>query len=70
MNNGQKLFRIEDYSLICILRTVFRNVWMVVACAMAKIPLSKYYKWLLPFYGICFALQIIFIVISIAIGYA
>jgi len=44
--------------------------FMVVACAMAKIPLGKYYKWLLPFYGICFVLQIVFVVIAIAMGYA
>ena len=43
--------------------------FMVIACAMAKIPLSKYYKWLLPFYGLCFIVQVIFLEIAVAIGY-
>ena len=43
--------------------------FMVIACAMAKIPLSKYYKWLLPFFGICFIIQVIFLEIAVAIGY-
>ena len=42
---------------------------MVVACAMAKIPLNKYYKWLLPFYGICFVVQCLFVIGAVAIGY-
>ncbi len=43
--------------------------FMVVACAMAKIPLNKYYKWLLPFYGICFVVQCLFVVGAVAMGY-
>lgn len=43
--------------------------FMVIACAMAKIPLSKYYKWLLPFFGITFVLQVVFMFIAVGIGY-
>lgn len=43
--------------------------FMVVACAMAKIPLNKYYKWLLPFMGICFIFQCLFVFGAIAMGY-
>lgn len=43
--------------------------FMVIACAMAKIPLGKYYKWLMPFMGICFALQCVFVFGAIAMGY-
>lgn len=48
---------------------IWPTSFMVVACAMAKIPLSKYYKWLLPFFGICFLFQCVFIMIAIAINY-
>lgn len=44
--------------------------FMVVACAMAKIPLNKYYKWLLPFMGICFVVQCLFVFGAIAMNYA
>ena len=43
--------------------------FMVIACAMAKIPLNKYYKWILPFLGMAFILQVIFVSIAIAMGY-
>lgn len=43
--------------------------FMVIACAMAKIPLNKYYKWLLPFMGMCFVLQCLFVCGAIAMGY-
>jgi len=43
--------------------------FMVVACAMAKIPLEKYYKWIIPFLGICFFTQCIFVLIAIGMGY-
>ncbi|MDO4753979.1 MAG: YfcC family protein [Bacillota bacterium] len=43
--------------------------FMVVACSMAKIPLSKYYKWLLPFFAICFVVQCLFIFGAIAMNY-
>lgn len=44
--------------------------FMVIACAMAKIPLSKYYKWLLPFMGILFVTQCLFVFDAIAMNYA
>ncbi len=44
--------------------------FMVIACAMAKVPLGKYYKWLLPFYGIGFILQCLFIFGAIAMNYS
>ena len=43
--------------------------FMVIACAMAKIPLNKYYKWLLPFMGILFVVQCLFVFGAIAMGY-
>ncbi len=43
--------------------------FMVIACAMAKIPLNKYYKWILPFLGIGFIIQCAFVFGAIAIGY-
>lgn len=44
--------------------------FMVIACAMAKIPLNKYYKWLLPFFGIGFVAQCLFVFGAIAMNYA
>ena len=44
--------------------------FMVIACAMAKIPLNKYYKWLLPFIGICFVAQCLFVFGAIAMNYS
>lgn len=43
--------------------------FMVIACSMAKIPLNKYYKWILPFLGMCFILQCLFVFGAIAINY-
>lgn len=43
--------------------------FMLLACAMAKIPLYKYYKWLLPFMGICFIVQCLFVFGAITVGY-
>ena len=44
--------------------------FMVIACAMAKVPLGKYYKWLLPFYGIGFILHCLFVFGAIAMNYS
>ena len=49
---------------------IWPTSFMVIACAMAKIPLNKYYKWLLPFFGICFVVQCLFIFGAIAMNYA
>ncbi len=43
--------------------------FVLIACAMAKVPLNKYYKWILPYFGITFILQIIFVFGAIAINY-
>ena len=49
---------------------IWPTSFMVIACAMAKIPLNKYYKWLLPLFGICFVVQCLFIFGAIAMNYA
>ena len=41
----------------------------VIGCAMAKIPLGKYYKWFMPFFAVSFVLQCIFIFGAVAINY-
>lgn len=41
----------------------------VIGCAMAKIPLGKYYKWFMPFFGICFIIQCVFMIGAVAINY-
>ena len=41
----------------------------VIGCAMAKIPLGKYYKWFMPFFGISFLLQCAFLFVAVAINY-
>lgn len=43
--------------------------FVLIACAAAKIPVNKYYKWFLPLFGISLVIQIIFIFIAISIGY-
>lgn len=43
--------------------------FVFIVCAAAKVPPSKYYKWFLPFFGICFVLQCLFVFGAIAIGY-
>lgn len=43
--------------------------FMLLACTLARIPLNKYYKFMLPFFAICFALQTVFILIAVAINY-
>lgn len=48
---------------------IWPTSFMVVACAMAKIPLNKYYKWVAPFITILFLLQCAFIFGAIAINY-
>ena len=48
---------------------IWPTSFMLVACATARIPLYKYYKWLLPFMGICFIAQCFFVFGAIYIGY-
>lgn len=43
--------------------------FLLIGCAIGKIPLNKYYRWFLPLFGICFIIQICFIFLAISIGY-
>lgn len=43
--------------------------FMVIVCAMVKIPLSSYYKWIIPFYLISLLIQMFFIFLAIEINY-
>ncbi|MGI6177217.1 MAG: YfcC family protein [Eubacterium sp.] len=43
--------------------------FMVIACVLGKIPLGKYYKWIMPFFGLCFILQVIFVFAAVGFGY-
>ena len=43
--------------------------FMVIACALGKIPLSRYYKWITPFFLISFVIQVIFVLAAVAINY-
>jgi len=43
--------------------------FVLIACAMAKVPLNKYYKWIIPYFGIIFVLQILFVFGAIAMNY-
>lgn len=48
---------------------IWPTSFVLIACAMGKIPLNKYYKWFLPLFLITLILQIIFVFIAISIGY-
>lgn len=43
--------------------------FMLIVCAMVKIPLNKYYRFIIPFFLIGFVLQVAFILGAIAINY-
>lgn len=43
--------------------------FLLIGCAIAKVPLNKYYKWFLPLFGISLVVQIAFIFIAISINY-
>jgi len=43
--------------------------FMVIVCAMVKIPLSKYFRWIIPFFLLSFVLQVAFIMGAIAMNY-
>ena len=40
-----------------------------VMCGLAKIPIDRWWKFFVPFFGILFAVQMIFIFVAVAIGY-
>lgn len=43
--------------------------FVLIACSMAKVPLNKYYKWFIPYFVICFLLQIAFVFVAVAVNY-
>lgn len=43
--------------------------FVLIACAMAEVPLNKYYKWFIPYFVICFILQIAFVFGAVAMNY-
>ena len=43
--------------------------FMVIVCAMVKIPLSKYFRWIIPFFLMSFVLQAAFVMGAIAMNY-
>lgn len=49
-------------------------IWPTASCAIAmgiaKIPLDKWYKFILPVFGILFLLQSFFLILAVSIGYA
>lgn len=49
-------------------------IWPTASCAIAmgiaKIPLDKWYRFILPVFGILFLLQSFFLILAVSIGYA
>lgn len=43
--------------------------FMVIVCAMVKIPLSRYYRWIVPFFLMAFVLQAMFVIGAVAMNY-
>ena len=43
--------------------------FLLIACAIGKIPVSKYYKWFVPFFMVTLVVQIVFIFIAIAMNF-
>lgn len=43
--------------------------FMVIVCAMVKIPLTKYYRWIVPFFLMSLVLQAIFVCGAIAMNF-
>lgn len=43
--------------------------FVLIACAMANVPINKYYKWIIPYFAICFVLQVAFVLGAVAINY-
>lgn len=43
--------------------------FVLIACALAKVPLNKYYRWFIPYFVICFILQIAFVFGAVAMNY-
>ncbi len=43
--------------------------FILIGCILARVPLSRYFKWFLPLFGILFVAQVLFLWGAIAIGY-
>lgn len=48
---------------------IWPTSFILIACALSKVPLNRYYKWFLPLFLICFIIQAIFIIIAVNIDY-
>jgi len=48
---------------------IWPTSFVLIACAAARVPLNKYYRWFLPLFCISLVLQVIFIFIALNIGY-
>ena len=48
---------------------IWPTTFMVIVCAMVKIPLSRYYRWIIPFFLISFVLQSIFVLGAVYMNY-
>lgn len=48
---------------------IWPTSFILIACSLSKVPLSKYYKFVLPFLGIAFIFQVLFIMLAIHINY-
>lgn len=40
-----------------------------VICGLAKVPIDRWWKYFIPFFGLLFAVQMVFIFVAVAIGY-
>lgn len=43
--------------------------FMVIVCAMVRVPLNRYYRWIIPFFLISFVIQSMFVVGAVAANY-
>ena len=48
---------------------IFWPTMVCMMCGIMKIPVTKWYKYLAPLFGIMFAAQVILILVAVAIGY-
>lgn len=48
---------------------IWPTSFVFIGCAMAKVPITKYYRWFFPLAGLLFVAQCILIFIAIEIGY-
>ncbi len=43
--------------------------FVLIACAMAKVPVNRYYRWVAPYFVIIFLIQVVFTIGAVAINY-